>query len=35
MDALAWWDWDHDALRAALDDFRTLSAAAFLEKYEG
>ncbi len=32
--ALAWWDWDHDRLRAALDDFRALSAAAFLEKYE-
>jgi len=33
--ALAWWDWPHDALRVALDDFRTLSAEAFLEKYEG
>ncbi|WP_204115325.1 chloramphenicol acetyltransferase [Shimia biformata] len=33
--ALAWWDWDHDALRASLDDFRSLSAEAFLEKYEG
>ena len=32
--ALAWWDWPHDRLRAALDDFRTLEAAAFLEKYE-
>ncbi|WP_299617776.1 DapH/DapD/GlmU-related protein [uncultured Tateyamaria sp.] len=32
--ALAWWDWDHDALRAALNDFRALSADAFLEKYE-
>jgi phosphonate metabolism protein (transferase hexapeptide repeat family) len=32
--ALAWWDWDHQALRDSLDDFRTLSAAAFLEKYE-
>lgn len=31
--ALAWWDWDHDALRAALTDFRHLSAEAFLEKY--
>lgn len=35
MLALAWWDWDHDALRAALDDFRALSAEAFLEKYGG
>lgn len=33
--ALAWWDWDHEALRAALPDFRTLPAAAFLEKYGG
>ncbi|WP_274423537.1 DapH/DapD/GlmU-related protein [Chelativorans sp. YIM 93263] len=32
--ALAWWDWDHRQLRAALDDFRFLSADAFLEKYE-
>ena len=35
MDALAWWDWPHAALRAALDDFRTLSAEAFLEKRGG
>lgn len=32
--ALAWWDWDHHRLRAALDDFRSLKAEAFLEKYE-
>src|SRR6266446_1218578 len=31
---LAWWDWDHDRLRAALPDFRQLSIDAFLEKYE-
>lgn len=30
---LAWWDWDHDALRAALPDFRQLRAEDFLEKY--
>lgn len=30
--ALAWWDWDHDALRAALEDFRELKAEAFLER---
>ena len=35
MAALAWWDWEHDALRAALRDFRALSAEAFLEAYEG
>ncbi|OIQ31238.1 MAG: chloramphenicol acetyltransferase [Alphaproteobacteria bacterium MedPE-SWcel] len=34
MMALAWWDWDHAALRRALPDFRALSAEAFLEKYE-
>jgi phosphonate metabolism protein (transferase hexapeptide repeat family) len=31
--ALAWWDWDHAKLRGALDDFRNLSAEAFLEKH--
>ena len=30
---LAWWDWSHDAIRASLGDFRSLSAEAFLEKY--
>ena len=33
--ALAWWDWDHARLRAALDDFRFLSAEDFLEKHGG
>lgn len=32
--ALAWWDWSHADLRDALDDFRSLKAEAFLEKYE-
>jgi phosphonate metabolism protein (transferase hexapeptide repeat family) len=32
--ALAWWEWDHDRLRAALDDFRNLPAEAFLERHE-
>lgn len=31
--ALAWWDWSHDRLRVALQDFRTLKAEAFLEKH--
>ena len=31
---LAWWDWDHETLRARLDDFRALSAAEFLDRYE-
>jgi phosphonate metabolism protein (transferase hexapeptide repeat family) len=33
--ALAWWDWPHEALRSALQDFRSLKAEAFLEKYSG
>ncbi len=32
--ALGWWDWSHIAIRNALEDFRHLSAEAFLEKYE-
>ena len=35
MDRLAWWDWDHAALRAALEDFRALEAEVFLEKHGG
>ena len=33
--ALAWWDWPHDRLRQALDDFRRLEAESFLNKYGG
>jgi len=33
--ALAWWDWPHDRLAAALADFRSLTAEAFLERYGG
>lgn len=33
MMALAWWDWDHDRLKACLPDFRKLRAEEFLEKY--
>nr|WP_321463468.1 DapH/DapD/GlmU-related protein [uncultured Cohaesibacter sp.] len=32
---LAWWDWSHEALRSALDDFRHLQVEAFVEKYKG
>lgn len=32
-DRLAWWDWDHDRLRAALEDFRALPAEDFVDKY--
>ena len=31
---LAWWDWEHDALRAALPDFRKLAIEDFLDTYE-
>ena len=31
---LAWWDWPHPRLRAALEDFRTLRAEEFLDRYE-
>jgi phosphonate metabolism protein (transferase hexapeptide repeat family) len=31
---LAWWDWDHEALRTALPDFRRLGVEDFLAKYE-
>jgi hypothetical protein len=30
---IAWWDWSHEALRAALPDIRALSIGAFVEKY--
>lgn len=33
LDALAWWDWSHERLRAALEDFRQLGAAAFVERH--
>ncbi len=33
--ALAWWDWNHARLRAALEDFRALEIEAFLEKHGG
>jgi len=32
---LGWWDWSHERLRGALEDFRALSVEAFLEKYGG
>jgi phosphonate metabolism protein (transferase hexapeptide repeat family) len=35
LDALAWWDWEHDRLHAALKDFRSLSVEAFLERHGG
>lgn len=32
--ALAWWNWSHEKLQATLQDFRSMSAETFLEKYE-
>jgi phosphonate metabolism protein (transferase hexapeptide repeat family) len=31
---LSWWDWDHEDLRMALPDFRTLTVEEFLDRYE-
>lgn len=33
LHVLAWWDWDHDKIGAALPDFRSLSIEEFLEKH--
>ena len=35
LQALAWWDWDHERLRRALPDFRALAVEDFLAKHEG
>ncbi len=35
LEALGWWDWDHEALRHALEDFRALPVEAFLERHGG
>ena len=32
---IAWWDWPHDRIAAAMADFRALDIAAFAEKYDG
>jgi phosphonate metabolism protein (transferase hexapeptide repeat family) len=32
---LAWWDWDHDRLAAAVTDMQMLSAPEFLERHGG
>jgi phosphonate metabolism protein (transferase hexapeptide repeat family) len=34
LQQLAWWDWNHERLRAALPDFQKLSIDRFLERYE-
>lgn len=33
LQALAWWDWEHERLRLALPDFRSLPVEAFLDKH--
>lgn len=33
LKALAWWNWSHDQLREALDDFRQLTVAEFCTRY--
>ncbi|MBB3944447.1 hypothetical protein GGQ73_000370 [Rhizobium skierniewicense] len=35
MDNLAWWDWSHDRLFEALQDFRDLPAEEFISRYGG
>jgi len=35
LTALAWWDWEHARLRAALDDFRNLPVEDFLGRHGG
>jgi phosphonate metabolism protein (transferase hexapeptide repeat family) len=35
IERLAWWDWEHDRLHAALEDMRALDAEGFLEKHNG
>ena len=34
LERIAWWNWDRDRLRAAMADFRGLSAEAFITKYK-
>ena len=33
LQQIAWWDWSHERIDAALADFRTLNTAEFVEKY--
>ena len=34
FEKFAWWDWPHELLHERLDDFRTLPAQEFLDRYE-
>jgi len=33
LQAIAWWDWSHDRLKDAMQDFRSLCIDAFIEKH--
>lgn len=35
LQALGWWDWSHERLGSAIEDFRHLTVEAFLEKHCG
>lgn len=35
LEVLAWWNWDHERLREALADFRSLSVHDFLKRHGG
>jgi phosphonate metabolism protein (transferase hexapeptide repeat family) len=35
LSELAWWDWEHEHLRAVLDDFRNLNIEEFIDKHGG
>lgn len=35
LEKLAWWDWPHERIHAALPDFRMLTVREFIEKYDG
>jgi hypothetical protein len=34
LQSIAWWDWSPERIDAALADFRALTAAEFVEKYD-
>lgn len=34
LERIAWWDWEHERIGAALQDFRTSDVREFIEKYD-
>ena len=34
LERIAWWDWPHERLYVAMDDFRRMSAEDFCRKYD-